>query len=122
MNQFFRLFLVANLFGCVIPTPLFAATAEIPPLWSPREAVAYAIKYNPDIAMAIERIAMARSTSQLAESTDYPQLNIQAEYSATNNPMYSFGNILNQGEFSNNIDFSFLITEISGQNPVVFPD
>jgi len=43
---------------------------------------------------------------QQAEVGFYPQLELTGRYSQTNNPMYSFGNILNQGEFSPGIDFN----------------
>jgi outer membrane protein TolC len=36
----------------------------------------------------------------------YPQIGLNAEYTQTNNPMYSFGNILNQRQFDQSIDFN----------------
>jgi outer membrane protein TolC len=36
----------------------------------------------------------------------YPQVSLVAQYGQTNNPMYSFGNILNQRAFSPDIDFN----------------
>ena len=42
----------------------------------------------------------------MAKSTDYPMVNVSSEYGQTNNPMYSFGNILNQGAFNNSINFN----------------
>jgi outer membrane protein TolC len=36
----------------------------------------------------------------------YPRVDISAQYGQTNNPMYSFGNILTQGTFTPGIDFN----------------
>ncbi|TKB10617.1 TolC family protein [Desulforhopalus sp. IMCC35007] len=71
-----------------------------------QEAVAIALKGNPDSAIAEQRIAQAKASAAMVESTDYPLVNLSTEYAQTNNPMYSFGNILNQGEFDDTIDFN----------------
>jgi outer membrane protein TolC len=74
--------------------------------WSVQQAVQYALAHNPDTRAAVERIHAAEADLKAARSAFYPQLGVAVEYSRTNNPMYSFGNILNQGMFSNAIDFN----------------
>jgi outer membrane protein TolC len=78
----------------------------IPKVWTAREAVAFALKNNPDSKIALKRIASARAMVTGAKSRFFPEIGLSSEYSQTNNPMYSFGNILNQGQFNNNIDFN----------------
>lgn len=74
--------------------------------WTVERAVDYALEHNPDAGAALERIYAADADIKSAKAAFYPQLGIGAEYSRTNNPMYSFGNILNQGMFSDRIDFN----------------
>lgn len=71
-----------------------------------QQAVSIALKGNPDNTIAEQRIAQAKASAAMVKSTDYPLVNLSGEYGQTNNPMYSFGNILNQGEFDNTIDFN----------------
>jgi len=73
---------------------------------SAQEAVTFAIAQNPDATLALRRIDEAEKTIELADSSNYPRINLSAGYSQTDNPMYSFGNILNQGAFDNSIDFN----------------
>lgn len=82
------------------------ANDTLPTRWSVQTAVAYALAHNPDTRAAVERITAAEADLQAARSAFYPQLGVGVEYSRTNNPMYSFGNILNQGMFTNAIDFN----------------
>jgi outer membrane protein TolC len=74
--------------------------------WTAEQAVHYALEHNPDAGAALERIKAADADIKSARAAFYPQLGVGAEYSRTNNPMYSFGNILNQGMFSDSIDFN----------------
>ncbi len=78
----------------------------IPKVWTAREAVTFALKNNPDSKIALRRIASARAMVTGAQSRFFPEIGLSSEYSQTDNPMYSFGNILNQGQFNNNIDFN----------------
>ncbi|WP_309412130.1 TolC family protein [Desulfobulbus sp.] len=90
-----------------LPCKLIADNSEIGSSpWTVREAVRYALHHNPDAATALERIKAADADIKLARSAFYPQVSVATEYSRTNNPMYSFGNILNQGMFTNAIDFN----------------
>jgi len=79
---------------------------KTPEIWTPMEAVAFAISNNPDSFIAKKRIEEAQATAAMAKAADYPLVNLSAEYSQTDTPMYSFGNILNQGAFDNTIDFN----------------
>ena len=79
---------------------------QVPKIWTAMNAVAFAISSNPDSFIAQKRIEEAQATAAMAKATDYPLVNFSAEYGQTNNPMYSFGNILNQGAFDNTIDFN----------------
>jgi len=74
--------------------------------WTVVEAVQYALCHSPDAKIALHRIDAARAAVRQARSAFYPQISLNAEYGGTNNPMYSFGNILNHGTFSNTINFN----------------
>jgi len=89
------------------PQTLPAGEQESPPSrWTVREAALYALHHNPDAGTALERIKEADADIKLAKAAFYPQIGVSSEYSRTNNPMYSFGNILNQGMFTDAIDFN----------------
>ena len=79
---------------------------EIPQIWTEKQAVTYAISGNPDSTIALKRIEQARAAAKMVKSADYPLINVSAEYGQTDNPMYSFGNILNQGAFDTSINFN----------------
>jgi len=83
-----------------------ATLPDIPEIWTEKQAVAFALAGNPDSTIARNRMEQARAAATMANSTDYPLINLSSEYSQTDNPMYSFGNILNQGAFNNSIDFN----------------
>lgn len=80
--------------------------SPLPPSWTAQEAVQFALNNSPDAKAALLRIQAAQANIQQARSAFYPELSVQGEYSRTDNPMYSFGNILNQGQFTNDIDFN----------------
>lgn len=81
-------------------------TTEIPTSWTAQQAVTFAIANNPDSTIARNTIEEAQAAANMTRATDYPLVNVGAEYGQTNNPMYSFGNILNQGAFDDTIDFN----------------
>jgi len=114
MLSFFRhpartLALLAMLLPAVAH-PVFAETKplslEIPGEWTLAQAVEYALKNNPEVHIALERIASSQAMGNAALAATRPTVTLGSEYSQTNNPMYSFGNILNQGAFNNAIDFN----------------
>ena len=90
----------------LLSVPGFAIGTEIPEAWSARRAIVFARQNNPDSQVAVQRMLQADAMVQKADAGFYPQLEVFGSYSQTNNPMYSFGNILNQGEFTPGIDFN----------------
>lgn len=82
------------------------AFADAPRVWTARRAVIFALTNSPDSRIAEQRIAAAAASRQVAESAYSPRLNLSATYGQTNNPIYSFGNILNQGSFDESLDFN----------------
>ncbi|MEE4166362.1 MAG: TolC family protein [Desulfocapsaceae bacterium] len=74
--------------------------------WTPREAVIFALQNSPDSGIAAQRINAASARRDMADAAFRPRLNLSAGYDQTNNPMFSFGNILNQGSFDETIDFN----------------
>ncbi len=95
------------LFICVASGSAFANGPEPPPQkWTARLAARYAVQNNPDIGIALQRLQSALASVTMEKSSFYPRLSFSTRYSQTNNPMYSFGNILNQGTFNQTIDFN----------------
>lgn len=80
--------------------------ASLPAKWTVSEAVNFALVNNPDANIARQRIASARAAIDQAQSVFFPSLGVNVEYGQTNNPMYSFGNILNHGAFNESINFN----------------
>ncbi|WP_321495438.1 TolC family protein [uncultured Desulfobacter sp.] len=94
------------LYGTLLHVPGAAAEEAVPDVWTGPEAVRFALQNNPDAQIALKRIALSEAAIKEADAAFYPHLGGQAGYSRTNNPMYSFGNILNQGVFTSDIDFN----------------
>ena len=92
------------LFPVLAPVGSFAQTSAF--VWTLQEAVQLALKNNPDITTTQARIQQAEANLIESKAAFYPQLSINGGYTRTDNPMYSFGNILNQGQFSKDIDFN----------------
>ena len=91
----------------VVVVPAFATDRSTPPaIWTVQEAVSFALDNSPDVRITMQRIKGAQAAVAAAQSAYYPQIGISAGYNRTNNPMYSFGNILNQGQFTPDIDFN----------------
>jgi len=80
--------------------------SELPEFWTARQAVRFALRNNPESSMAWQRLEAASAALTMGKSAFYPQLSLTSGYGQTDNPMYSFGNILNQGAFNQNIDFN----------------
>lgn len=78
----------------------------VPDVWTARNSVAFSLANSPDSRVALERINMATAMVGQARVAYYPSADVSAQYGQTNNPMYSFGNILNQGTFTPSIDFN----------------
>jgi len=80
--------------------------SPLPKKWTIIEAVNYAVQNNPDAGIALHRITSAEAAIRQARASFFPQLDLNAEYGQTNNPIFSFGNILNHGSFTNDINFN----------------
>ena len=84
-----------------------AETLEPPEVWTSKEAVIFGLKNSPDSRIAYQRIAAAQAAQAEADALlKHPRLDLSGFYGQTNNPLLSFGNILNQGAFSDDIDFN----------------
>lgn len=81
-------------------------TPEVPEVWTARKSVEFSLAHSPDSRVALQRMEMANAAVDQARVGYYPQVDISAGYGQTNNPMYSFGNILNHGIFTPSMDFN----------------
>ncbi len=99
---------VLCLFFIVIPVGSMAdeEVSSVPEVWTAGNSVQFALSNSPDSRVALQRMEMAAAAVDQARVGYYPQVDISAQYGQTNNPMYSFGNILNQGTFTPSIDFN----------------
>lgn len=109
VRMHFLLFCIA--FSIVFSSSMVysAATEElaVPETWTSKDAVVFGLQNNPDSRIALQRIEAARAGQTQAEAIlNHPRIDLSASYAQTDNPMYSFGNILNQGAFTNDIDFN----------------
>jgi len=64
------------------------------------QAVDYALKNNPDLQIAIERISQAEAQLGIALSAFYPQVTARASYLHSNNPAQVFSMIVSQRDFN----------------------
>jgi outer membrane protein TolC len=85
---------------------LLAGEESDVPAWTAERAVDFALQNNPDSRISRIRLTAAQAKIDQADSRLHPQLRLNTEYSQTDNPLYSFGNILNQGSFDSSIDFN----------------
>ncbi len=83
-----------------------ALTAHAAEPWTLARALDQALAHNPDARVAVQRIAAAQAGLEQANSAVWPKLQFQSSYTRTDNPMFSFGNILNQQAFSPSINFN----------------
>ncbi|WP_419175085.1 TolC family protein [Desulfosediminicola sp.] len=74
--------------------------------WTLADAVDFALANNPAPKIAKDSTTARASEVDAANSAFFPSLTLASEYSQTDRPMYSFGNILNQGAFDDSIDFN----------------
>lgn len=101
-----RMIMAISLYCALSHASAAFARDGVPDVWTGPDAVRFALENNPDAQIALKRIELSAAAIKEADAVFYPQLGAQAGYSRTNNPMYSFGNILNQGVFTNTIDFN----------------
>jgi len=89
----------------------FCAMSAWPPAaasetWSLERALEHAAAANPDARIARQRIVAAQAGLQQAQSTWWPQLQLQSGYLYTDNPVTVFGAVLNQQSYSPSLDFN----------------
>ena len=87
-----------------LATAALAARAAEP--WALERAVGFALTNSPDARIAAHRIAAAQAVIEQANSAFWPRVTFQSGYARTDNPMFSFGNILNQRSYSPSINFN----------------
>ncbi|HIP40086.1 MAG TPA: TolC family protein [Desulfocapsa sulfexigens] len=91
-------------------SPVLSAAAgespELPEVWTAKSSVAFALANSPDSRVALQRIEVAAAAVDQARVSFYPHVDVSAQYSQTDNPIFSFGNILNHGVFSQDMDFN----------------
>ena len=97
-----RSWLHALLGVAVVTSSAFAADAP----WTLLTSLAEARAHSPEAAIASARVERAQALVDQARSSQLPQITLTAGYSQTNNPQMAFGAILNQGAFTNTIDFN----------------
>jgi len=85
---------------------LLALAANAAEPWTLERALDYALTNNPDARVAQQRIAVAQSRLEQANSAFWPRLQLQSSYTRTDNPMQVFGSILNQRAYSSSLDFN----------------
>lgn len=85
---------------------LFRWNVQAAEPWTLERAISHALTNSPDARIAQKRIAAARAVIEQANAALWPHLQFQSSYTRTDNPMFSFGNILNQRAFSPTIDFN----------------
>ncbi len=92
------------LFACLCFFPLNLPSADIPSLPLPSltisDAMQRADKQNPRIKAALSQVSAADHRITQAESGFLPQVYFTESYSNTNNPMWAFGNLLNQASIT----------------------
>ena len=107
MNKVENVVLVGLFF---LVSPFISVAGEeilnVPEVWTARNSVEFSLRNSPDSRVALQRMEMAAAAVDQARVGYYPQVDISAQYGQTNNPIYSFGNILNQGTFTPSIDFN----------------
>jgi len=74
--------------------------------WTLDRAISCALTNSPDARIAQKRIDAARACMEQANSAFWPQLQMQSSYTRTDNPMMTFGSILNQRAFSPSLNFN----------------
>ncbi len=102
----YKSFAILILLTFLVPPVSATETANTPAQWRVKEAVRFALENSPDSRIVTQRIQSAQAAITAAQSAYFPRVVLSGGYSRTNNPMYSFGNILNQSQFSQNIDFN----------------
>ncbi len=70
------------------------------------EAIQLALKNNPDLATARQRVAAARAGIQQADAALWPRVRVSETYAASDNPVQAFMMTLNQRAFNFGANFN----------------
>lgn len=74
--------------------------------WTLERALGQALAHNPDIKLAQHRITAAQAEVDQANAAFWPKVQFQSSYLRTDNPMMTFGSILNQRAYSSSLNFN----------------
>lgn len=99
----------------------FAAMGDEP--WTLERVLDYALVHDPDSRIAEQRIAASRAGLEQADAAFWPQLQFQSSYSRTDNPMMTFGDILNQRAYDPSLNFNNVpnVDDLNIQGTVTVP-
>lgn len=74
--------------------------------WTFESAIAQALRQNPDVRLARQRVAAAQAGLEQANAAFMPRVQFQSGYARTDNPVSVFGYALNQRSFSSSLNFN----------------
>lgn len=83
-----------------------ALTAAAAEPWTLERALGFALTNSPDARIAVQRVVAAQAGLEQANAAFWPRVSFLSGYTRTDNPMLSFGNILNQRSYSPSINFN----------------
>ena len=94
--------------GPALLSALFACSlaAQAQETWTLEQSLDHAFTHNPDMRIAQQRIAAAQAGLEQANAAFWPRLQVESSYTRSNNPMLSFGSILNQQSYTSSLDFN----------------
>ena len=89
--------------GLALSWSLTALAAEP---WTLERALQQALSGNPDARLAQQRIVAAQAGLDQANAAFWPRLQFQSSYTGSDNPMLTFGSILNQRAYNSSLNFN----------------
>jgi outer membrane protein len=95
MKVFASLFMVCLILGAAVPSSTRAAGADEPLTLG--QAIAAALKHNPQVTASRHEEAAAGYQATAARSGLLPQVDASETFNHTNSPLWAFGTKLNQG-------------------------
>lgn len=98
--------LAAILFVLSVTAKSPAAGENTAEPWTLGRALEMARESNPDVRLAMHRIAAARAGVEQANAAFWPKFQFQSSYTATDNPVAVFGTALNQRSYSPSLNFN----------------
>ena len=92
--------MIRRLAPFVIPAGIWMAAALTVPAVTLEDCIQTALRENPDITAAAQRVEAARAALRQAESGYYPWLSLNGAYTRTDNPPQAFMLTLNQRQLN----------------------